>query len=192
MENDTNPDTGKATDIGMNTNSTVSSTSRKTKTAKQKPAAAAKKTAAARKTAKTPIENSIPKNTVAKMKSAAHENKDFKSQARDKAGDAKHKAGNYANDAKARTGEAFRSLGKVIADTASVIDDNLGERYGNYARTASGKVSDFGDTIERKDFGELGSDTRDFVKKSPGVAIGIAAVAGFMLTRMFRSGSDKS
>ena len=132
------------------------------------------------------------KKTVAKMKASTQTNRDFAAQAREKAGFAKEKAGDYANDAKARTGDALRNLGKVIADTASVIDENLGARYGDYARTAGDKVSGFGDTVEKKDFSELGTDTRDFVKKSPGVAIGIAAVAGFLITRLLKSGSDKS
>ena len=43
--------------------------------------------------------------------------------------------------------------------------------------------------IDSKDLGELGDDARQFVRKSPGLAIGIAAVAGFMLSRLFRGGS---
>ncbi len=166
-------------------------TAAKNTATKKKPAAAAKKTATARKTAKSPIKKSVPSKTVAKIKANAKSDNDFAAQAREKADFAKAKAGDYANDAKLRTGDALRNLGKVIADTAAVIDENLGARYGDYARTAGSKVSSFGDTVEKKDLTELGNDTREFVKKSPGVAIGIAAVAGFLITRMLKSGSDK-
>ena len=44
--------------------------------------------------------------------------------------------------------------------------------------------------LDAKDLGELGEDARRFVKDSPGAAIGIAAVAGFFLAKMFRSGSS--
>ena len=37
---------------------------------------------------------------------------------------------------------------------------------------------------------DLIDDTRDFVRKSPGIAIGIAAVAGFMLVRLIKTGLD--
>ena len=33
-------------------------------------------------------------------------------------------------------------------------------------------------------------DTRDFVRKSPAIAIGIAAVAGFALVRLLKTGLD--
>ena len=44
--------------------------------------------------------------------------------------------------------------------------------------------------LEAKDFDELGEDARAFVRKSPGLAVGLAAVAGFMLARLF-TGSRK-
>ena len=44
--------------------------------------------------------------------------------------------------------------------------------------------------LDAKDLNELGEDARKFVKESPGAAIGIAAVAGFFLARMFRGSSD--
>ena len=42
----------------------------------------------------------------------------------------------------------------------------------------------------RQDVDDLFDDTRDFVRKSPGVAIGIAAVAGFALMRVIKTGLD--
>ncbi len=152
---------------------------------------AAKKPAAKKKTAST-AKKKTPTKAVAKTSAQTSNDSDFAAQARDKAEFAKEKAGDYANDAKMRTGEAVRNLGQIIADTANVIDENLGSKYGDYARTAGEKFNEFGDKIEEKDLSELGDDTREFVRKSPAVAIGIAAVAGFMLTRMFKSGSNKS
>lgn len=43
--------------------------------------------------------------------------------------------------------------------------------------------------LDAKELGELGEDAREFVRKSPGLAVGMAAVAGFMLARMFGGGS---
>ena len=44
--------------------------------------------------------------------------------------------------------------------------------------------------LDAKDLGELGDDARKFIKDSPGAAIGIAAVAGFFLAKLFRGGSS--
>ena len=44
--------------------------------------------------------------------------------------------------------------------------------------------------IEAKDLNELGEDAKEFVRKSPAVAIGAAAAIGFILARMVKSGRD--
>ena len=44
--------------------------------------------------------------------------------------------------------------------------------------------------LDSKDLNELGDDAKEFVRKSPGLAIGIAAVAGFLLSRVFKGGSS--
>ena len=42
-----------------------------------------------------------------------------------------------------------------------------------------------------KELAELGEDAKEFVRKSPGLAIGLAAVAGFVLSRLFKGGSTQ-
>ncbi len=51
-------------------------------------------------------------------------------------------------------------------------------------------MSGFADTLRAKDVDELVAEARDFVKKSPAVAIGAAAAVGFVLARMVKSGLD--
>ena len=41
-----------------------------------------------------------------------------------------------------------------------------------------------------KDLNELGDDAKQFVRKSPALALGIAAVAGFLVSRLFKGGSN--
>ncbi|MBS0482709.1 MAG: hypothetical protein JSR96_11275 [Proteobacteria bacterium] len=115
---------------------------------------------------------------------------DWAAEAKDMAGQAKERAGELANDGKARTSDALSSLGKIVADNAGVIDEKLGTRYGDYARTAARSMQETAAKIEAKDLGELGDDAKEFVRKSPGLAIGIAAVAGFLVSRLFRGGSS--
>ena len=47
-----------------------------------------------------------------------------------------------------------------------------------------------GETI-RRDLTELGEDAKDFVRRKPGVAIGIAAAFGFLISRLFKGGSSE-
>lgn len=103
---------------------------------------------------------------------------------------AKTKAGELAVQGKTRASDALSGLGKLVADNADTIDDKVGAKYGDYARSASRKMQETAAKLESKDFEELGEDAREFVRKSPGLAVGIAAVAGFMLARLF-TGSRK-
>ncbi len=103
---------------------------------------------------------------------------------------AKVRATEMAKDGKAKASDAISSLGKIVSDNAASIDEKLGSKYGDYARTAARTMQETAAKIDAKDVNELGDDAREFVKKSPGMAIGIAAAVGFMVSRMFRKGSD--
>lgn len=115
---------------------------------------------------------------------------DWVAEAKDVAAQARDRAAELAHDGKTRTSDAIATLGKVVADSAGTIDEKLGARYGDYARTAARSMQETAAKIEAKDLGELGEDAKEFVRKSPGLAIGLAAVAGFFLSRLFRSGSS--
>ncbi len=105
-------------------------------------------------------------------------------------GQAKDRAAELAVEGKARTTEALKGLSGIISDNAGLIDEKLGLKYGDYARGAAKSIDGAADRLEAKDLAELGEDAKDFVRKSPGLAIGIAAVAGFMLARLFKGSDD--
>ena len=115
---------------------------------------------------------------------------DWAADAKDLAGQARDRAAELAAEGKTRTSDALSSLGKIVADNAGTIDDKLGARYGDYARTAARSMQETAARIEAKDLNELGEDAKEFVRKSPGLAIGIAAVAGFMVARLFKGSND--
>ena len=120
----------------------------------------------------------------------ATRSEDWVADAKDLAGQAKERASTMAVDGKAKASDAMSTLGKLVADNAGTIDEKLGTRYGDYARTAARSMQETAAKIEAKDINELGDDAKDFVRKSPGLAIGIAAVAGFMLSRLFKGSSN--
>lgn len=103
---------------------------------------------------------------------------------------AKSRAGELATEGKSAASDAISSLGKVVGDTAGQIDERFGEQYGDYARSASRSLAETSAKLEAKSVEELGDDAREMVRKSPAVAVGIAAVAGFLLARLFRGSRD--
>lgn len=129
---------------------------------------------------------------VAVMDSPAKEGRDWRAQAEGLAGQAKDAALSGATSAKNVTGEALHGLSKLIADTAETVDSKLGPQYGDYARKAAEAVSGAAKSLDDKDIDQLAEDARNFVRKSPAVAIGAAAIVGFVLMRLMRGSNDET
>jgi len=108
----------------------------------------------------------------------------------------KSQAGKIARDAagsaKAKTGEAMEGLAKLISETADTVDTKLGPQYGDYARQAATSVAGAAKSLDEKDIDQLLGDAWDFVRKSPAVAIGAAAIAGYVLMRLAKGSGDDS
>lgn len=123
-------------------------------------------------------------------KTASSSTADWVDEAKAMGEQARKRAAELAKDGKARASDGLASLGKTVSGTAATIDEKLGKQYGDYARSAARTIQEASAKLDAKDLGELGEDARKFIKESPGAAIGIAAVAGFFLARMFRGGSS--
>jgi ElaB/YqjD/DUF883 family membrane-anchored ribosome-binding protein len=87
-----------------------------------------------------------------------------------------------------RTSEALANVAKMVGDTAPGIEERLGPDYGDYARRAAGAIENVANSIAEKDPDELIEDTRNFVRNSPGLALAGAAVVGFVVARLLKSG----
>jgi ElaB/YqjD/DUF883 family membrane-anchored ribosome-binding protein len=90
-----------------------------------------------------------------------------------------------------RTAETLANVSKMVGDTADGIEERLGPEYGDYARRAAGAIENVANTIAEKDPDELLEDTRSFVRNSPGIALAGAAVVGFVVARLIKSGLSR-
>jgi len=106
-------------------------------------------------------------------------------------GQAADKARGLVGQGLERGSEALANVSKLIGDTASGLDDRLGVQYGDYARKAASTIEETANKVASKDADELIEDARDFVRKSPGVALAGAAILGFALVRLVKSGLDQ-
>ncbi|HEV2595425.1 MAG TPA: hypothetical protein VGU01_09535 [Sphingomicrobium sp.] len=87
-----------------------------------------------------------------------------------------------------RTSEALANVARMVGDTAPGIEERLGADYGDYARRAAGSIENVANTIASKNPDELIEDTRNFVRNSPGIALAGAAVVGFVVARLLKTG----
>lgn len=161
------------------------------KTKPAAPKAAAARPAAAKPAAKAaprPKATAKPANAFADVTGGATQS--LKDGAAKLTKDATGKARAYAEDGKARVGGVLDELSKMMGDAAGTVDEKVGAQYGNYARSAAEAVSGFSESLKSKNVDDIVADARDFVKKSPAIAIGTAAALGFVLMRLIKSGLD--
>lgn len=104
------------------------------------------------------------------------------------AGQAGDKARGLVTQGLERTSEALANVARMVGDTAEGVEERLGPEYGDYARRAAGAIENAANTIAEKDPDELIEDTRNFVRNSPGIALAGAAVVGFVVARLVKSG----
>lgn len=123
---------------------------------------------------------------VAYRDQAKGKSEDWVAEAKAYGADAKVKGKELATEGKVKAGEGLRALSRVVNENAHEVDNRLGAKYGDYARTASRSLDDYAAKLDQKSVDDLVEDGREFVRKSPGTAIGIAAIAGFFLSRLFR------
>jgi ElaB/YqjD/DUF883 family membrane-anchored ribosome-binding protein len=102
------------------------------------------------------------------------------------------KAREYAEGGKDRTAELLTNLSEIIQDAARSIDERLGDQYGEYAHKAGDAVSGLAGNLKDKSLDDLVDGTRSLVRKSPAITVGTAALLGFVLVRLVKSGLDQA
>ena len=107
------------------------------------------------------------------------------------AGQAADKTRGLVGQGLERGAEALANVSKLVGDTADGLDERLGPEYGDYARRAASAIEETANSIASKDADELIDDTREFVRKSPGIALAGAAIVGFALARLIKAGLAK-
>jgi ElaB/YqjD/DUF883 family membrane-anchored ribosome-binding protein len=161
------------------------------KTATRKPRTPKAAAAAPKAVKAAPIKKAPVRKAATKKASANPSATDWKAQAEAIKGQASKTARVAADTAKEKTGSAMHGLSKLISETAGTVDAKLGPQYGDYARYAAEAVASAAKSLDAKDVDQLVGEARDFVRKSPAVAIGAAAVVGFVLMRLAKgSGSS--
>lgn len=111
---------------------------------------------------------------------------DARTRGEDWAADARVKAGELAVEGKNKASEALTGLSRMVDENAPSIDEKLGQKYGDYARSASRSIQGAADKLNAKSVDELGEDAREYVRQNPGKSIGLAVLVGYLVSRLFR------
>ncbi|MDQ3247554.1 MAG: hypothetical protein M3Q52_11845 [Pseudomonadota bacterium] len=103
-------------------------------------------------------------------------------------GQAADKARGFVGQGLGRSSEALANVSRLVGETAPGLEERLGPEFGDYARRAATAIEDAANSLASKDADELIDDTRDFVRRSPTVALAGAAIVGFALARLVKAG----
>lgn len=91
-----------------------------------------------------------------------------------------------ATQGKDMAAEALGEISKLAESAAKVVDERVGAQYGDYARKAATSVGNAATSLQNKDIDAIVSDTKEFVRKRPAIAIGAVAAVGLFLTQLLR------
>ena len=100
------------------------------------------------------------------------------------------RARQIAEGSKDKTTSLLDDLSEIIHDAARSIDERLGDQYGEYAHRAGDAVGSLAGNLREKSLEDLLDGTRSIVRKSPAVTVGTAALLGFVLIRLVKSGLE--
>ncbi len=93
-----------------------------------------------------------------------------------------------AEDGKSELLKSLDGLFVLVEELAGRVEQVGGGPFAGYARQAVGLIGEIKDGLADKPVEELIEDGRTLVRESPGLAIGIAVAAGFLVARIVKAG----
>lgn len=97
------------------------------------------------------------------------------------------RARSAAEDGKLRATETIDGFARSVHDIAANLEEQVGPQLAQYAHRAADALDEFSANLREKDVEELVDDAREFVRRSPAIAIGAAVALGFALSRFLKA-----
>ncbi|QMW24088.1 hypothetical protein [Sandaracinobacteroides saxicola] len=116
---------------------------------------------------------------------------DLRSEASNLASKAGEKARDWADSGKGKAADALGSAAEATRGVADKLAETRAAPVADFARKAAAGLEDVSATLKEKSVDDLAGDVRSFVKEKPAIAIGVAAVVGFVLARFLKSGGTR-
>lgn len=97
-----------------------------------------------------------------------------------------------AETGKTKASDTIDGVAQFVHDSAATLGERTAPQVADYANRAADALDDFSQTLRTKSIDELIGDVRNFVKRSPAVAVGAAVAIGFALTRFAKASADRA
>lgn len=92
---------------------------------------------------------------------------------------------------KQATVEELSSVAGVMKDAASKLETTDDAGVGTYVRRAADFVDGLSSSLKERELEDLVRQTEDAVRERPGLCLGLAAGAGFVIGRLLRASSQR-
>lgn len=96
--------------------------------------------------------------------------------------------GQALNLQKDRMAERLSAVAKAMEDTGRTLDRHNGTAA-RYAQTWAAKVEGLAGSVKDRSAGQWVSEAEDFARRQPGLFVGTAVAAGFVLAKLLRGGT---
>jgi ElaB/YqjD/DUF883 family membrane-anchored ribosome-binding protein len=101
------------------------------------------------------------------------------------------KARSAAEEGKTKAAETLQSVSRATREAAEKLRGSQAEPFAGYVESAADSIDSFAERMRTKSVDDLVDDMREMVRRSPVIMIGIAAAAGFLLSRFLRASSHR-
>ncbi|MBA2410066.1 MAG: hypothetical protein H0V62_09960 [Gammaproteobacteria bacterium] len=110
-----------------------------------------------------------------------------KQQARDAAQQAKTQADSMLGEQQQAAAGQLQGVAKALRKTAEQLDSQDQGPVARYAERAADSLDSLGDKLRDRDIDSLAAQVQDFARQQPGVFLGGAVAAGFLVARFLKS-----
>ena len=92
------------------------------------------------------------------------------------------------DEGKAQISTSLTGVADAVREIATKLEANGAAPLAKYIHQAADTVAGWSSAVDAKSVGSLIDDTKTLVRTSPALAVGLAVVAGFAVSRVVRSG----
>jgi len=118
---------------------------------------------------------------------ARHTADQVKQQARDAAQQAKTQAESMLGEQQQAAAGQLQGMAKALRKTAEQLDSQDQGPMARYAERAADSLDSLGGKLRDRDIDSLAAQVQDFARQQPGVFLGGAVAAGFLVARFLKS-----
>lgn len=113
-----------------------------------------------------------------------------KQRTREAAADARTQAESMLGEQKQAAAGQLQGLAGALRKTAEQLDSQDQKPVARYAERAAEGLDRLGDNLRDRDIDSLAAQVQDFARQQPGVFLGGAVAAGFLVARFLKSSSN--